>query len=158
MPKATVMATRLWKPHPGGLAQGSKLSTSSKTCLSRSPMIHEFRKYVTLLPVSLLCKQVAPSLSEDDIDLQGNIGERIFMPSVSGWVTQGHSLPFHIQKGKRDSDNWDAQGQVGFFRLSFKVLKTVSSSSSHKMGLGLLLLSKTYRDLAIREKFRIQFL
>ena len=75
-------------------------------------------------------------------------------PSVLGRVTQGHSLPFHIQKGKRESDNWDAQGQVGFFRLSFKVLKTVSSSSSHKMGFGLLLLGKTYRGLAIREKFK----
>ena len=32
--------------------------------------------------MSLLCKQVAPSLSEDEIDLQGNIGERIFM----GWA------------------------------------------------------------------------
>ena len=69
-------------------------------------------------------------------------------------MTQGHSLPFHIQKGKRESDNWDAQVQVGFFRLSFKVLKTVSSSSSHKMGFGLLLLRKTYRGLAIREKFK----
>ena len=34
-------------------------------------------------------------------------------PCVLGCVPQGHSLPFHIQKGKRESDNWDAQGKEG---------------------------------------------
>ena len=36
------------------------------------------------IPVSLLWKQVTPSLSEDEIDLQGNIGERIFMGRADG--------------------------------------------------------------------------
>lgn len=32
----------------------------------------------------------------------------------SGWAPQGHFLPFHIKKrGERESDHWDAQGQVG---------------------------------------------
>ena len=43
----------------------------------------------------------------------------------------------------------------GFIKL-FKALKTILSGSSHKIGLRLLF-SKIYRDLAIREKFGIQF-
>ena len=39
----------------------------------------------------------------------------------------------------------------------FKALKALLSGSFHKIGSGLLLLSKTYRDLAIREKFGIHF-
>ena len=31
----------------------------------------------------------------------------------SSHVPQGHSLPFHIQKGKWESDNWEVQGQMG---------------------------------------------
>lgn len=31
---------------------------------------------------------------------------------VFGWVPQGHSHPFHIQKGKSKSANRDAQGQM----------------------------------------------
>lgn len=34
-------------------------------------------------------------------------------PQVFGWGLQGHFLTFHIQKGERGTDHWDAQGQVG---------------------------------------------
>ena len=33
-------------------------------------------------------------------------------PCVLGLVPQRHSHSFHIQKGKRESGHWDAQGQV----------------------------------------------
>ena len=45
----------------------------------------------------------------------------------------------------------------GFTKLSFRALKTMSSVSSLKISLRFLLLSKTYRGLAIGEKFGIQF-
>lgn len=44
----------------------------------------------------------------------------------------------------------------GFIRFFFKALKTILSGSSHKIMSGLLFFSKTARDLATREKFRIQ--
>lgn len=44
-----------------------------------------------------------------------------------------------------------------FVKLSFKALKAKLSNLSHKIGFGLLLLSKEYRGLAVKEKVRIQF-
>lgn len=42
-------------------------------------------------------------------------------------------------------------------QTSFKDLKTMLSYSSHKIRVGLLPFIKTYSDLAIKEKFEIQF-
>ena len=45
----------------------------------------------------------------------------------------------------------------GFIKVSFKTLKAMLLCSSHKIVWELLLLSKTTRGLAFREKFGIQF-
>lgn len=34
-------------------------------------------------------------------------------PCFLGRVLQGHFLPFHIKKGKRQSNHWTAQGHLG---------------------------------------------
>ena len=78
-------------------------------------------------------------------------------PCVFSSVAQGHSLPSHTQKEKREAGSFDAQGQGGFIKLFFEVLKAMLSRSPHKIRSGLLVFSKTYKDLAIREKSEIQF-
>lgn len=72
------------------------------------------------------------------------------------WGEYPKDLPF-LFIYKRESDNWGAQRAGGLIKLSFKDLKAMLSDSSHKIGSGLMFFSKTYRSLAIKEKFGIQF-
>ena len=82
----------------------------------------------------------------------------LWVNGILGWVTQGHSLLFHIQKWKKKKSLIIGRPKADeFIKLCFKPLKAVLCLSSHTIRSELLLLNKTYRDVAIREKFEIQF-
>ena len=61
---------------------------------------------------------------------------------------------FFIQKGRKGVDHWDVQGQEGL--LNFKIWKVMTSESSQKIGLGLVVFNKVYEGWAIREEFGIR--
>lgn len=69
------------------------------------------------------------------------------------------SIPFFYIY-KKEKRIWSLEHpQVGVFikLIYFKALNAMSLGSSHKIGLRLLLLSETYRSMAIRENTGIQF-
>ena len=81
-----------------------------------------------------------------------NGGPRVF------WVSTPRVFPsFSYTKWKKGIWSLRCSRTGVFIKLSFKVLKAMLSGSSHKIGSRLLFSSKTYRGLAIREKFAIQF-
>lgn len=71
------------------------------------------------------------------------------------WVrTPRHSLSFYTKR-KRESDNWDAQGQMGSWNSSLRHRRLCCQYFPGHVGLSSL--SKIDRALAIREEFRLQF-
>ena len=46
--------------------------------------------------------------------------------------TLRHSLPLHIQKGKGESDHWDARSQVRVHQTLLEGLEDCVAISSHK--------------------------
>ena len=119
--------------------------------------IQKWLKVILQLDVALSNRAVAITALR-----QGSKPYRSSVPCICGWVYQEYFLPFHIyilKKKKRKQTKtkkkiyWlgcpRASGRISLFIKSINVML---SSSSHKIGLGLSLFSKAYKNLDIREK------